>query len=197
MCRGFFGLCVIICFSVLSPGSAKSETTISNTGAWNETSSAKGIPFNYIVISCLCSDSPSEWPKDIDATDRGDKFVTRCRLRSYNYWNYTDAQPKLVLGHQFESALGVGQNYLSTTDDMLGGEREVPIHRHKRRLFSIFNPFFLSQTEPYSRSTGNYVLVNRKMRPEKSQISPVKRERLIVDSQCSLVFIYSRSYVIF
>nr|CDS31701.1 thioredoxin domain containing protein 15 [Hymenolepis microstoma] len=145
---------------------------------WNESSPVK--------------DSPSDWSKNIDGSERNDNILIRCRLRPINYWNYTEGQAKTVLGHQFESAIGMGQHYLSTSHDIFGVDREVPIHRHKRRLFSFFNPFFLSPTESQSQGSNNYVLVNKKRKSENNSQSPARRERLVVDSQCSLVFIYAR-----
>ncbi|KAM7536830.1 hypothetical protein Aperf_G00000086847 [Anoplocephala perfoliata] len=139
--------------------------------------------------------SSLEWSKDYENFERNEKFVTRCRLRPINYWNYTQGQAKVVLGHQFEFAIGVSHHYPSSPLDIfdsVSSDREVPIHRHKRRLFSIFNPFFLNPSESQTRDSNNYVLVNRKKRLEKTTLSSPRRERLIVDSQCSLVFIYAR-----
>ncbi|VUZ42481.1 unnamed protein product [Hymenolepis diminuta] len=185
--RSFILSATILCSSpLLTTCFTKEDKHISNdekSTIWNESSPVK--------------DSPSDWSKDIDGSERNDKFVTRCRLRPINYWNYTEGQAKIVLGYQFESAIGVGQHYLSTSHDVFGSDEEIPIHRHKKRLFSFFNPFFLSSPESQGQGSGNYVLVNRKRKPEKSTLSVVTRERLVVDSRCSLVFIYARWYILF
>ncbi|VDL85944.1 unnamed protein product [Schistocephalus solidus] len=101
--------------------------------------------------------------ENVDPNDLFDgKILTRCRLRPVNWWNYTLASSKLILGHELESALGTALGVGGS--DIFG----VNLHRHVR-LSSLFSPFLLQRRYPTSKSAVPH----------------------IIQSHCTLVFVYA------
>ncbi|BHF74956.1 cell redox homeostasis [Sparganum proliferum] len=128
------------------------------------------MPSNDILNSPNSSADPDSrnysWPSQGESVDPNDLFdgkvTTRCRLRPINWWNYTLASPKLVLGNELESALGTALGVGSS--DIFG----VNLHRHVR-ISSLFSPFLLQRRYPSSKSAVPH----------------------IIQSHCVLVFIYA------
>ena len=114
--------------------------------------------------------SPSVWEIDLDASERGEKVGPRCRLRRFNYWNYTLAPVKIYSDHQIESADG-GNNFPSSHD---GGVEPPPLKRRGLPLVALLNPFF-------SHFRNNYIFVKKSKSPTR-----------ILDNHCSLIFIYAQ-----
>ncbi|VDD82576.1 unnamed protein product [Mesocestoides corti] len=110
----------------------------------------------------------SPWRKDFDSLDQSDRVLTRCRLRSVNYWNYTSGHASLVLGHQFDSAVGALYSP-PISHDLLG----LYVNRHPFKLSSALNPFFPSLRAGYATS--------RRKTPTK-----------VTESLCTLVFIFAQ-----
>lgn len=115
-------------------------------------------------------EASTNWQIDLDSSDRSEKIVTQCRLRPVNYWNYTLGRASVIVGHQFDSTIGSVQ--ISSND--IRGEALPPLQRNNLRLVTILNPFF-------SHLRGNYIFVKKNKSPAR-----------LVDSSCSLVFIYAQ-----
>ncbi|VDM31320.1 unnamed protein product [Hydatigera taeniaeformis] len=113
----------------------------------------------------------SSWRKDVDHSESGEKIITRCHLRPVNYWNYTRSRARVVLGHEFGTAVGASHSSSASPYGIFSGT--APPYRHNLRLFSLLNPFF-------SHLRGNYIFVKN------------KSSARLIDSPCNLVFIFAQ-----
>ncbi|VDK32002.1 unnamed protein product [Taenia asiatica] len=125
----------------------------------------------FLFTQEVSSDASSNWRKDVDNSESGEKVITRCHLRPVNYWNYTQGRARVVLGHEFGTAVGAIHSSSAPPYGIFSGAAHP--YRQNLRLFSLLNPFF-------SHLRGNYVFVKN------------KSSARLIDCPCNLVFIFAQ-----